>query len=99
MLQTTQLERIFIHKENGQEVQCGLNDNTEMKNAMEITDLDGKVLTVTDCTLALMQADDYRHYRVSEPSPDQLHLYDYWEDLYQKLLLLDGKIKGDKDIL
>jgi len=66
---------------------------------MIVTDLDGKEITVTDLALALMQADDYRHYRVSKPSPYQLHLYDYWEDLYQKLLLLDSDIKGIRNSL
>ncbi|MDB5153875.1 MAG: hypothetical protein JWR54_2626 [Mucilaginibacter sp.] len=68
-----------------------------MNIAIKVTDLDGKEIAVTDLPIALMQADDYRHYRVSEPSPYQLHLYDYWEDLYQKLLLLDSNIKGSKD--
>lgn len=63
---------------------------------MHITDLDGMEVAVTDLALALMQADDYRHYRVTEPTPYQLHLYEYWEDLYQKLLTLDRKIKDDK---
>jgi hypothetical protein len=66
---------------------------------MKVKDLDGQDLEVTDLALALMQADDYRHYRVSEPSPHQLHLYDYWQDLYQKLLLLDSNIKGNRDCL
>jgi len=64
---------------------------------MIVVDLDGKEIEVNDLTLALMQADDYRHYRVNSPSTYQLHLYDYWEDLYQKLLLLDVDIKGIKD--
>ena len=38
---------------------------------MIVTDLDGKEIAVTDLTLALIQADDYRHYRVSDPSPHQ----------------------------
>jgi hypothetical protein len=70
-----------------------------MNTAMKVIDLDGKELAVTDLALALMQADDYRHYRVSEPTPYQLHLYDYWEDLYQKLLILDSNIKGNKNSL
>jgi hypothetical protein len=61
---------------------------------MKIIDLDGGEIQVTDLALALMQADDYRHYRVTKPTPIQLHLYDYWEDFYQKLLLLDKEIKG-----
>ena len=30
---------------------------------MKIIDLKGKEITVTDLELAIMQADDYRHYR------------------------------------
>ncbi len=40
-----------------------------------IIDLNGKEIAVTDLSLALMQADDYRHYRVGDPSSYQLHLY------------------------
>ena len=57
---------------------------------MKITDLDGKVIEVDDLTLAIMQADDYRHYR---HSCEGFELMDerqrtYWEDIYQKLLAL-----------
>jgi hypothetical protein len=64
-----------------------------MSKEMQITDLDGKEIQVTDLALAIMQADDYRHYRVMAPSANQLYLYEYWEDLYQKLLILN-KAKG-----
>ena len=53
---------------------------------MKITDLEGKEIEVRDLDLALLQADDYRHYRVKEPTEMHLHLYQYWEDIYQKLL-------------
>ena len=57
---------------------------------MKIIDLDGKVITVTDPQLAIMQADDYRHYRHIDPSFKQLDegLQAYWEDFYQKLITL-----------
>jgi hypothetical protein len=58
---------------------------------MQITDLDGKNIQVTDIDLAIMQADDYRHYRVTAPTEYQLHLYAYWEDIYQKLLALKAQ--------
>ena len=64
---------------------------------MHITDLDGMKIEVKDLPLALMQADDYRHYRVSDPSSYQLHLYEYWEDFYQKLLILANEIKEVKE--
>ncbi|MEO6630376.1 MAG: hypothetical protein ABIN13_01600 [Mucilaginibacter sp.] len=60
-----------------------------------ITDLDGKEIEVKDLALALLQADDYRHYRVTNPSPAHLQLQDYWEDFYQKLLQLDAVVKGN----
>jgi hypothetical protein len=59
---------------------------------MEVTDLDGKNIEVTDLDLAIMQADDYRHYRVTSPSEYQLHLYAYWKDMYQKLAALKEQL-------
>ncbi|MCR8560315.1 hypothetical protein KXD93_21865 [Mucilaginibacter sp. BJC16-A38] len=61
---------------------------------MKITDLDGKEIIVTDLLIAILQADDYRHYRVSKPSEYDLYLCKYWEDIYQKLLLLETEIKS-----
>jgi hypothetical protein len=64
---------------------------------MTVTDLDSNEIMVTDLSLAIMQADDYRHYRVNVPTSYQLHLYKYWEDFYQKLLILDAEIKVKKE--
>jgi hypothetical protein len=61
---------------------------------MTIIDLDGQDIQVNDLDLAIMQADDYRHYRVTDPSDYQLHLYAYWQDLYEKLVDLRGNV-GD----
>lgn len=55
---------------------------------MQIIDNKGMPIQVTDLELAIIQADDYRHYRVSQPSKHHLSLYDYWEDVYQKLIVL-----------
>lgn len=55
---------------------------------MKITDIDGKVIEVDNLDLALMQADDFRHYRVTEPTEADLKRYAYWEDIYQKLYKL-----------
>lgn len=55
---------------------------------MKIIDNNGMPIEVDDLDLALMQADDYRHYRVSEPTENDYKRYAYWEDLYQKLLNL-----------
>jgi hypothetical protein len=46
---------------------------------------------MTDLKLALLQADDYRHYRHADPAfaaTDEV-LATYWGDIYQKLLLLE----------
>lgn len=60
---------------------------------MKIIDLHGKKITITDLELAIMQADDYRYYRHSDPSLKQLDegLQTYWEDVYQKLLELKNE--------
>ncbi|SFT02936.1 hypothetical protein [Mucilaginibacter polytrichastri] len=55
---------------------------------MKITAIDGRELEITDLDLALLQADDYRHYRHTDPAmaaADE-RLQAYWEDLYQQLL-------------
>ncbi|AYL94387.1 hypothetical protein [Mucilaginibacter celer] len=63
---------------------------------MKIIDLDGREVKVTDLPLAILQADDYRHYRVNDPTEHQLYLYKYWEDFYQKLVLLETEIRQQK---
>ncbi len=60
---------------------------------MKIIDIHGKEITVTDLDLAIMQADDYRHYRHADPA---FKVFDerqqaYWEDVYQKLLRLNSE--------
>lgn len=55
---------------------------------MKLIDLDGKVIEVENLDLALLQADDYRHYRVTIPTRNDINRYAYWEDVYQKLLKL-----------
>jgi hypothetical protein len=58
---------------------------------MEIIDINGRVIQVTDLKLSLLQADDYRHYRHADPAfaaKDEV-LATYWGDIYQKLLLLE----------
>jgi hypothetical protein len=55
---------------------------------MTIIDQNGKVITIENLELAIMQADDYRHYKHVDPSFKLLDegLQVYWEDVYQKLL-------------
>ena len=58
---------------------------------MNIIDLYGKKIEVTDLQLAILQADDYRHYTLTEPGAQEFGAKQksYWEDVYQKLLLLE----------
>ena len=57
---------------------------------MTIIDNNGKTITVENLDLAIMQADDYRHYSHVDPSfkSGDEGLQAYWEDIYQKLLRL-----------
>ncbi|EHQ30975.1 hypothetical protein [Mucilaginibacter paludis] len=55
---------------------------------MKIIDLNGKVIEVENLELALLQADDYRHYRVTTPTENDLKRYAYWEHVYQILMKL-----------
>jgi len=55
---------------------------------MKVTDMNGHEIEITDLQLALMQADDYRHYRLANPTLMSQKLQAYWEDFYQKLLKL-----------
>ena len=59
---------------------------------MNITDLNGKIIEVTDLKLAILQADDYRHYRHTNPAFKSLDedLKAYWEDVYHKLMQLNA---------
>ncbi|MDB5129992.1 hypothetical protein [Mucilaginibacter sp.] len=59
---------------------------------MKITDLNGCDLEIDNLQLAIMQADDYRHYAHLNPehrSADE-RLQNYCEDVYQKLVALDA---------
>jgi len=57
---------------------------------MKITDINGFDLEIEDLQLAIMQADDYRHYQNFNPQNEQADecRKAYWEDVYQKLLTL-----------
>ena len=60
---------------------------------MTIVDNSGKIITAENLDLAILQADDYRHYRHIDPSFKHLDegLQVYWEDVYQKLLRLKNE--------
>ena len=55
-----------------------------------VHDLYGEAVEVYRSELRLMQADDYRHYRLSGKRHLALSVRQqtYWQDLYQKLLTL-----------
>ncbi|RVT98438.1 hypothetical protein EOD41_16745 [Mucilaginibacter limnophilus] len=59
---------------------------------MKIIDINGLYLEIENLQLAIMQADDYRHYEHIDPLHRQADekLKAYWEDIYQKLLQLQG---------
>ncbi len=54
---------------------------------MMITDLYGNKIEVADLRLAMMQADDFRHYSTIDPEHFEFFRKQqvYWEDIYQKL--------------
>ena len=58
---------------------------------MKIVDIEGKVIEVENLALALLQAEDYRHYRHSAAGFEEFddRQQAYWDDVYQKLLALD----------
>ena len=60
---------------------------------LTITDLEGKEIEITDLNLAIMQADDFRHYSttIADHLPFVSKRQCYWEDFYQKLLALQAQ--------
>jgi hypothetical protein len=65
---------------------------------MEIIDLHGKKIVVTDLLLAILQADDFRHYQLSGSDKREFNRKQqvYWEDIYIKLLLLEQASGNEK---
>jgi len=59
---------------------------------MKITDKNGFEIEIDDLQLAIMQADDYRHYQHLNPQNQQTDAgrQAYWEDVYQKLISLQS---------
>lgn len=57
---------------------------------MTIADMHGNIIEIADLRLAIMQADDFRHYSTTQPEMLLFCLKQqaYWEDFYQKLLVL-----------
>ncbi|WEA00703.1 hypothetical protein [Mucilaginibacter sp. SJ] len=65
---------------------------------MEIIDLHGKKIEVTDLSLAILQADDFRHYQLIGSDKMEFNRKQrvYWEDIYIKLLLLEQALGNEK---
>lgn len=59
---------------------------------MKVTDLNGEAIEVTDLPLAIMQADDYRHYQQTGAGAETANAKRrlYWQDMYDKLISLAG---------
>jgi len=62
---------------------------------MNITDINGKVIEISDLDLAIIQADDVRHYSTTQPEQLAFVLRQqaYWQDIYQKLLSLKSDVE------
>lgn len=62
---------------------------------MKITDQNGEEIEVTDLRLAIAQADSFRHYSHKDPAhrKQDHHLKAYWQDFYEKLLLLQSGLE------
>jgi hypothetical protein len=56
---------------------------------MKIIDLEGKEITITDLPLALMQADDYRHYRGEQPVPAPIVFIQVLGRLLPKTIIIE----------
>ncbi|SEO08040.1 hypothetical protein SAMN05192574_105229 [Mucilaginibacter gossypiicola] len=65
---------------------------------MHIIDLHGKKITVVNLQLAILQADDYRHYQLGGTAYAEFNRKQeaYWEDFYIKLLLLENELNHNK---
>ena len=59
---------------------------------MFITDIEDNLIEITDLQLAIMQADDYRHFEHFNPDFVEFAAKRraYWEDIYRKLLKLQA---------
>ena len=65
---------------------------------MKILDLYGKNIEIDDLKLAILQADDFRHYQLSASDKAEYNRRQqaYWEDIYIKLLLLEQQQHKDE---
>jgi hypothetical protein len=61
---------------------------------MEIIDLGGKTIVISDLEKAITQSDLFRTYTHTDPAFQQLdsQLQAYWQDIYGKLMQLRQKV-------
>ncbi len=64
---------------------------------MNISDLNGFAIEVTDLDEAIGQAEMFRHFRHSPPAPTDGELRRYWEDLHNKLVEIRKQHKINED--
>lgn len=63
---------------------------------MKITDLNGKIIHITDLTKALAQADNFRKYKHigNEKNSFDKERKKYWQDIYKKLKIKEHERKN-----
>ena len=65
---------------------------------MQIKDIDGKTIEITDLPNAIKQADLFKGFQHQEQTAQQKiadeHLKRYWTDIHSKLLQLQSKTKN-----
>lgn len=63
---------------------------------MKITDLNGKIIHITDLTKALAQADNFRKYKHigNEKISFDKERKKYWQDIYKKLKIKEHERKN-----
>lgn len=66
---------------------------------MKITDLNGKIIHITDLDKALAQADNFRKYKHidKENIPFDKERKKYWQDIYKKLKIKESEQKKLKN--
>ncbi|ANF52935.1 3-isopropylmalate dehydratase [Chryseobacterium glaciei] len=61
---------------------------------MQITDLNGFEIEVTDLKEAIKQAKNLKDLHHNPPVPSDKERQQYWKDLYEKLVTLKSKIRA-----
>jgi hypothetical protein len=68
---------------------------------MEIKDLQGKVITVTDLPQSIIQVKEYLSYRFEQREQSLIDFetqrQTYWRDVYQQLIILQYENSNDPD--